>query len=125
MFSSQFLDYQEWGRSIDDQNRIEKERKKKYNEQHQRNFEIYRKIHGNYWIGPAKVKIPLQIKRVPSLDGVNTCSYDIFGNELHVSETLIGFMGKPKWTEEEYCKKFADLQENGEWYWKTDYFNEI
>ncbi len=119
-FASQFLDYSSWTRDMDKQEeeRKEKERieREKCEKQVQMQKDNYIKKNGYFWTGPADVKIPLSIRRVPSLDRVNSTSYSLTdGGTCQVSNTVLGTNKQP-YTTDEYREKFA-IYTNGDWYW--------
>ncbi len=118
-FACQFLDYQAWCREMDEEAEIQKIKADKQREetriQHQKDLKNYRKKYGNYWEGPAGVMIPLRIGKVPALDGMNTCSW-MFMHGISCMQTLLGG-NAPGYTNEEYHDQFAELNEDGKWYW--------
>jgi hypothetical protein len=63
-----------------------------------------------YWNGPCGVKIPNTVCRVIAQDGIN--SRDPMG------ETEMGGSPELFMTDKQYREKYAELKEDGNWYWK-------
>lgn len=122
MFTNQFLDYQSWVKEIDEDKKREEEETIKAEQDIKKNLEEsmkkYRELHGDYWEGPAGVLIPLEICEVQSLDGINATSYMLLENgKILVMQTSLGGRGDPL-TDSEYRMRYAELRDDGKWYWK-------
>jgi hypothetical protein len=67
----------------------------------------------DYWIGPYGIKVPNNINCVIAEDGHNILYKD--GEQTQTG--LMTFKNKPI-TKEQYLKEYADLNNDGFYYWK-------
>lgn len=78
--------------------------------------------YGDHWTGPFGVKIPWEIRTVPSEDSNNHTSWRLYDSKISVWSDA-----EPGWTEpayrvaytaEEYRRLFCGLHADGNWYWR-------
>jgi hypothetical protein len=64
----------------------------------------------NYWLGPYNVRVSNSVKKIKSIDGVNTIYRD--GGETEM-------ISKGSLTEEQYLDRYTVLKEDGNYYWRS------
>jgi len=78
----------------------------------------YREIYGDYWTGPAGMQVPLTTTSVPALDGINVVQLLLMDGRAFGVQTRLKTNGSNGFTEASYRRKFAEMRDNGQWYWK-------
>lgn len=128
-----FLDYQEWCKETDERKAqqaeaLEKSRKDAQ-QAHDKLLNDFREKFGDHWYSTdVQAWIPLEVRRFPALDKVN--SYLKFRLETDSVEqsapiTLLGSTKELEpYTIDEYHEKYCDFDEaQNKWFIKSDIYN--
>jgi len=74
--------------------------------------------YGNYWIGPAGVRIPWTIGSVINIDKCNICVYTIYDDHTYdISSSEAYCDPSYHFTIDQYRNEFAKQENDGNWYW--------
>jgi len=74
--------------------------------------------YGNYWIGPAEVRIPWTIRSVINIDNCNICAYTIYDDHTYdISSSEVYCDPSYHFTIDQYRNEFAKQENDGNWYW--------
>ena len=70
-----------------------------------------------YWIGPAGIRVPVDVAQVPAIDGVNYVERIVATDGPIIVESELD-VADPMYDEDSYRETFAELRDDGHWYWK-------
>lgn len=120
--SNSYFNYQDWAEEIDEQERVKTRNAQEEWQTYRKRRELWlskvKAKHGDYWIGPAEVRIPWHITQVPSMDGVNYATVNQNGDDSYVVMETQVCGSQPPYTIEKYRNKFAVQNPDDQlWYW--------
>ena len=99
------------------QEKEKKERQEKHQKAYYKELLDAKEKFGDYW-EYQDILIPLEIRGIKSIDGYNAVSWWFINDKIKIMETAV-FVSSYKWNSDSYKKQFAELKEDGKWYWKN------